>query len=150
MIIKNLENGDWQELYPKTLAENVHLDNGKTVQEQFNMSDSIEIIEDSRENQTSRTVVINNKFFFFSATAKLTSVTQNKYVRSSVLFPFNNAVPTSLVTSALFVESSSSAEDTTHLYVREKHANRVQISTIGTYTSSDTVTVDVQVTGMLA
>lgn len=33
MIIKNNVNGTWKELYPKTLADNVELDDGRTVQE---------------------------------------------------------------------------------------------------------------------
>lgn len=148
MIIKNLESGDWQELYPKTLARNVILNSGKDLQEELDSDDSsIEVIADERENQKSNTVIIDNKFFIFSAEATLVSVTQNKYVRSSVIFPFDNAG--FFTATANLVSSTAALSDTEHVYIREKHGNRVQVSTIGTYTSNDTVTVDVQVIGVL-
>jgi len=148
LIIKNLESGDWQELYPKTLARNVILNSGKDLQEELDSDDSsIEVIADERENQKSNTVIIDNKFFIFSAEATLVSVTQNKYVRSSVIFPFDNAG--FFTATANLVSSTAALSDTEHVYIREKHGNRVQVSTIGTYTSNDTVTVDVQVIGVL-
>lgn len=148
MIIKNRTAGGWEELYPKTLAGNVLLNNGKNLQEELDNDDSsIEIIESDRENQVSKTIIIDNKFFIFSAEATLVSVTQNKYVRSSVIFPFDNAG--FFTATANLVSSTAALSDTEHVYIREKHGNRVQVSTIGTYTSNDTVTVDVQVIGVL-
>lgn len=148
MIIRNRTDGGYEELYPKTLADNVLLNNGKSLQDEIDSDNtSIEIIDDTRENSTSKTIIFNNKFFIFSAEADLVSVTQNKYIRSSVLFPFDNAG--FFTATANLVAASGSLEDTTHVYIREKHANRVQVSTIGDYGSNDEVTVDVQVVGVL-
>lgn len=152
MIIKNLKNGTWEELYPKTTADNVYTLDGKSVQEKLNFDiPNIDIINYEEGTTKSKTLIINDSFFVMGATVTLDNITGagNIYARGSCFFPFDNA-ETDYTATVTLASSSRSLSDTEQIYVRDKYKHRLYISTIGTYAPGDTVTVDVQVTGMLA
>lgn len=147
MILNNKTSEGWKELYPKTLANNVELNNGKTIQ---NIVDdyepSVRFGDGYSETEGKPTIILRDRMFITSFNATLSTMVQNKYLRNHFTLPFSN-VESYTVNFTLVGPNSQ----TRYIYVREKNKDTFQLSTeaLASYEEGYTANVDVQVIGVL-
>lgn len=148
MIIKNKTDSGWEELYPKTLGNNVEMNDGKSVQDIVDEYEpSVRFGDGYDETGGKPTIIMHDRMFIMTYSTTMVNMVQNKYLRATVLLPFKN-----VESYNVNFNLTSGAGETQVVYVRAKNAGSFQISTIATgkYSSGYTADVDIQVIGILA
>ncbi len=147
MIINHKTEDKWKELYPKTLADNVEMNDGKTIQDLVDgYEPSVRFGNGYTETNGKTTIIFKDKMFIMTQSLTMTSITQNKYHRLRVALPFSN-----VESYNVSVTLTDGVGQTQNVYVREKNKDNFQLSTIAidTYDDGYTVDVDIQVVGVL-